>query len=143
MWSTLVGIRTGPLIFRSLPLAPFTRSPQTAQRNTRSVLRFQPDAAGTNKGNGIHRHAMEHGRLIAALPFSRFLTLLEESVMRILCCGSIRPASNPALPDFIGGAYATSAAAMVCGSRGAGEGGTRVLGFRLVEAGGRSGGGEC
>lgn len=133
IWSTLVGIRTGPLILRSLPLAPFTRSPQTAQRKTRSVLRFQPNAAGTNKGNGIHRHATEHG-LIAASPFSRFLTLLEESVMRILCCGSIRPASNPALPDFIGGAYATSAAAM---ARGWVEGRRiRALGFRLVEGGG-------
>ena len=88
-----------------------------AKTNTRSVLRFQPNAAETNKGNGIHRHATEHG-LIAAVPFSRFLTLLEESVMRILCCGSIMPASNPALPDFIGGAYATSAAAMARGRRG-------------------------
>ena len=99
-----------------------------ATTNTRSVLRFQPTAAATIKGNGIHRHATEHG--IAAVPFSRFLTLLEESVMRILCCGSIRPASNPALPDFIGGAYATSAAAMARGRRGSWGGtdsGARVL----------------
>jgi hypothetical protein len=43
------------------------------------------------------------------LPFSRFLTLLEERVMRILCCGSCVP-WNPSLPAFIGGAYASSVA---------------------------------
>jgi hypothetical protein len=39
------------------------------------------------------------------------------------------------LPDFIGGAYATSAAAMARGRRGS-WGGTRALGFRLGGAGG-------
>jgi hypothetical protein len=46
---------------------------------------------------------------------------LEERVMRILCCTSCE-LSKPILPDFIGGAYATSAAAM------AGAEGEEVLG---------------
>ena len=35
MWSTLVGIRTGPFNLSCLPLAPFTRSPQTAHTTAR------------------------------------------------------------------------------------------------------------
>ena len=43
------------------------------------------------------------------LPFSRFLTLLEERVILILWCTSCVP-WNPSLPAFIGGAYASSLA---------------------------------
>jgi hypothetical protein len=57
------------------------------------------------------------------LPFSRFLTLLEESVMRILCCTSCVP-WKPSLPAFIGGAYASSVA-MAAGG-GAGEEGLEL-----------------
>uniref|UniRef100_A0A0A9FXZ7 Uncharacterized protein n=1 Tax=Arundo donax TaxID=35708 RepID=A0A0A9FXZ7_ARUDO len=60
--------------------------------------------------------------------------------MRILCCTSCTPPSNPAFPAFIGGAYAVSAAAIARGRRG----GDRGLGFRLVEAGGEvAARGEC
>lgn len=123
MWRTLVGIRTGPFNLSFLPLAPVTRSPQTAHKNHRgSRASSNEPQCSKNKGNEI--------------PFSRFLTFLEERVMRILCCGSSTPPSYPGLPDFIGGAYATSAAAIARGRREE-WGGTRrggwALGFHLEE----------
>jgi hypothetical protein len=108
MLSTLVGIRTGPLIVRFLPLAPVTRSRQTAHRSNEHGQSDSISVAEIKKpssGNGT-------GPVGARVPFSRFLTFLEVRVMRILCCTSGMPPSNPALPDFIGGAYATSAAAI-------------------------------
>jgi len=67
------------------------------------------------------------------------LTFLEERVMRILCCGSSVP-SNPALPDFIGGAYATSAAAMAEWGEAERRSGARVSPRGSLSGGG---GGEC
>jgi hypothetical protein len=129
MLSTLVGILTGPLTLSSLSLAPFTRSAQTVHEHKRKNASEQIHARGEiyEKENESGRKEIHGGE--ERVPFSRFLTLLEERVMRILCCGSCVP-WNPSLPAFIGGAYASVAMA-------AGGGGRRSRGGGRLEEGGR------
>ena len=95
----------------------------------------------------VYGQLEQHGAQKSRLPIYTFGPIihneevvkdLEERVMRMRCCASCGP-SKPALPDFIGGAYASSVAMAAggggCDAAAAGE--VRGGGVRGIYMGGR------